>query len=99
MQQVLITIENKEIENRLLDEAVRYGRQPGDIIIEFLEKNFLRKRAFKKPGFRKLDPLKHMMKVNVKMDDKDDLIDVSPFKEVTDSAAYARELRKNAWRK
>ncbi len=65
-----------------------------------VESNFLKK---KNPQFiyRKLDPLKHMSKIDYDVDEsaEDDLNDVFPFKDVKDSVAYVRELRRNAWRK
>ncbi len=99
MQQVLINIENKEIENRLRDEANRRGWQPSDIIMEFLEKKFLHGRENRKLRVRKLNPLKHIARINYNIDESDDLVDVSPFKDVNDSAEYVKELRKNTWRR
>ncbi len=51
--------------------------------------------------YKKLDPLKHISKIDYHLDNisDDDLIDVTPFEDVKDSAAYIRNLRKNAWRK
>jgi hypothetical protein len=46
----------------------------------------------------KLDPLKNMSKINDEIEESEELDNVFPFEEVTDSAAYVRELRKNAWR-
>jgi hypothetical protein len=42
-----------------------------------------------------------MSKIDYEVDEtaEDDLNDVSLFKDVKDSAAYVRELRKNAWRR
>jgi hypothetical protein len=101
MQQVLINIENKEIENRLRDEANRRGWQPSDIIMEFLEKKFLQGRENRKLRVRKLNPLKHITRINfdIDIDESDDLVDVFPFKDVKDSAEYVTGLRKNAWRR
>jgi hypothetical protein len=99
MQQVMVNIENKELEEMLLEEANKKGRKLAAIILDVLENNFLRK---KEPGlrYRKLDPLKHMSRIEVESDNTDDdLTDVVPFADIKDSAAYVRELRKNAWRK
>ena len=100
MQQIVINIENKELEEKLLEEARRKGRKLTTIILETLENNFLKKKS---PQFhyRKLDPLKHMSKIDYEADEsaEDDLNDVFLFKDVKDSAAYVRELRKNAWRR
>ncbi len=45
-----------------------------------------------------LDPLKHISKIDYKIDENEDLGHVSPFEDVEDSASYAGHLRKNAWR-
>ena len=99
MQQVIINIENRELEKMLLKEANERGRKLSNIILEVLENNFLKK---KKPKllYKKLDPLKHMSKVDYEIDETDDdLMDVFPFDDVKDSAEYINILRKNAWRK
>ena len=100
MQQVLVNIENKELERRLVEEANKKGRQLSKIILEVLENNFLPKRKPKR-RYKKLDPLKYMSKIDYDFDDTtdDDLADVVPFEDIKDSAAYVSELRKNAWRK
>ena len=99
MQQVTVSIENKELEKMLLAEAARNGRKLSAIILDVLENNFLRK---KKPelSFKKLDPLKYMSKIEMEIDESDeDLTDAIPYADIKDSAAYVRELRKNTWRK
>ena len=99
MQQVLISIENRELEIKLLDEANKRGRQLENIIMEALEKSFLQKKENRKLRYRKLNPLKHMVDINYDIDENDCLENVSPFKDVTDSVAYVKELRQNAWRR
>lgn len=99
MQQVTVNIENKELEKVLLEEAVRKGRKLSAIILDVLENNFLRE---KKPelSFKKLDPLKYMSRIEMEIDNfDDDLTGAVPYKDIKDSAAYVRELRKNTWRK
>jgi hypothetical protein len=100
MQQIVINIENKELEEKLLETARRKGRKLTTIILETLESNFLKKKS---PQFRykKLDPLKHMSKIDYEVDEsaEEDLNDVILFKDIKDSAAYVRELRKNTWRR
>jgi hypothetical protein len=100
MQQIVINIENKELEEKLIEEARKKGRKMATIILETLENNFFKK---KKPQlrYRKLDPLKHMSKIDYEVDEsaEDDLNDVFPFKDVKDSAVYVHELRKNTWRR
>ncbi len=39
-----------------------------------------------------------MSKIDYEIDETDELADVFPFEGIKDSAAYVRELRKNAWR-
>lgn len=47
------------------------------------------------PAFKKLDPLKHMSRIEAEIDDiDDDVTDAVPYEEIKDSAAYVRELRK-----
>ena len=100
MQQVLVNIENKELEKRLLDEAEKKGRKLANIIIEVLEKNFLKKNKTKF-RYKKLNPLKHMSEIEYDIRDGSDeeLSDTVLFEDVKDSSSYIRELRKNAWRK
>lgn len=99
MQQVMVNIENKELEKRLLEEANKKGRKLAAIIVDVLENNFLRKKE-PELHYRKLDPLEHLSRIDIVSDTTDDdLTDVVPFADIKDSAAYVRELRKNAWRK
>jgi hypothetical protein len=98
MQQVLLNIENKELETKLLEEANKRGRKLASIIIDILEKKFLPKKE-RKLNFKKLDPLKHISKIEYEVDENDDLTGVFPFEDVDNSAVYISELRKNTWRK
>ncbi len=97
MQQVLVNIDNKELEEKLLEEAHRKGKKLAGIILEALENNFLRKKTHRL-HFRKLNPLKHMSGIDYKIDENVDLTDAYPFDDIEDSAAYVQRLRKNAWR-
>lgn len=102
MQQVLISIENKELERKLLEEANKKGRKLANIILEVLEKNFVPgKPPAAKLRYKRLNPLKHMSKIEYESDEMDDidLNEVKPFEKIKDSAAYVREMRKNAWRR
>jgi hypothetical protein len=63
-----------------------------------MENNFLQKKE-RRRRYKKLDPLKHMSSIDYRFDQTDDLSGVFPFKDVEDSAAYIRELRKNTWRR
>jgi len=98
MQQVLINIKNKELEKKLLEESNKKGRKLSNIIEEVLENTFLQKKE-PELHYKKLNPLKHMSRINYDFDENDDLSDVFPFGDVKDSAAYVKELRKNTWRK
>ncbi len=102
MEQVLISIDNKDLEQRLKEEADKRGRNLANMIVEILEKTFLPGKS-PKLKYKNLDPLKHMSGIEYDLDEDvvaadEDLSDVFPFKDVKDSAAYVRELRKNAWR-
>lgn len=105
MQQVVVNIDNRLLERRLLDEANKKGRKLANIILEVLENNFVPRKAPKtKLHYRRLNPLKHISRIDYEIDDTDDsrgtnLNDAAPFKEVKDSAAYVREIRQNAWRR
>jgi len=99
MQQVMVNIENKELEKKLLEEATRKGRKLAAIILDVLENNFLHERE-PELRYKRLDPLKYMSRIGAEIDNTDDdLTDVVPYGDIKDSAAYVRELRKNAWRK
>ena len=98
MQQVLINIENKELEIKLLEEANKKGKKLASIIIDILEKKFLPKKE-RQLKYKKLDPLKHISRIEYEVDEYDDLTDVFPFEDVDNSAIYIHELRKNTWRK
>lgn len=98
MQQVLVNIENKELETKLLEEANKKGKKLASIIIDTLEKKFLPKKE-RKLKYKKLDPLKHISRIKYEVDENDDLTDVFPFQDVDNSAGYIHELRKNTWRK
>lgn len=105
MQQVLISIENRELERKLLDEANKKGRKLANIILEVLEKNFIPGIPGKPPAaklrYKRLNPLKHMSKIEYESDEMGDidLNEVRPFEKIKDSAAYVKEMRKNAWRR
>ncbi len=49
--------------------------------------------------YRHLDPKKNISKINYNVDSPDDLEKIIPFEHIEDSAAYIREIRKNAWRR
>lgn len=97
MQQVLLNIKNKELEKKLLDEANKKGKKLANIILDVLEKKFLQKKE-RKLSYKKLDPLKHISKIEYEVDENEDLTDVFPFKDVDNSAVYINELRNNTWR-
>jgi hypothetical protein len=98
MQQVLINIENKELETKLLEEANKKGKKLASIIIDILEKKFLQKKE-RQLNYKKFDPLKHISRIEYEVDENDALTDVFPFEDVDNSAIYIHELRKNTWRK
>ena len=98
MQQVLLNIENKELEKKLLEEANKNGRKLANIIIDILEKNFLQKKE-RKLNYKRLDPSKFISKIDYEVNENEDFTDVFPFADVDNSAVYIRELRKNTWRK
>jgi hypothetical protein len=98
MQQVVLNIENKELEKRLLEEASKRGRKLANVILEVLENRFLKKKEGKL-YYKKLDPLKHLSNIDYEVDENDDLSDVVPFKDVRNSALYVSELRKKTWRR
>jgi len=103
MQQVVVNIDNRILERRFLLEANKKGRKLANIILEVLENNFVPRKAPKtKLHYKRLNPLKHISRIDYEIDDTDDfgdtdLIDAAPFKEIKDSAAYVREIRQNAW--
>ena len=100
MQQILLNIDNKELEEKLVEEAKKKGRKLASLIIDVLEKNFI-KSSPPEFHFKKLNPLKHMSKPEVFIDeDEGDENDdaVSPFSDITDSASYVRQLREKGWR-
>ncbi|MCX6579922.1 MAG: hypothetical protein NT166_07025 [Candidatus Aminicenantes bacterium] len=105
MQQVVVNIDNRVLERRLLLEANKKGRKLANIILEVLENNFVPRKAPKtKLHYKRLNPLKHISRIDYEIDDTDDsgdtdLNDAAPFKEIKDSAAYVREIRQNAWRR
>lgn len=47
--------------------------------------------------FKKLDPLKHISKINFEIDESVDLSEVKPFSEVDDSSNFVKELRRANW--
>ncbi len=105
MQQVVLNIDDRVLEKRLLNEANKKGRKLANIILEVLENNFVPRKAPKtKLHYKRLNPLKHISKIDYEIDDTDDsgdtaLNDAAPFTEVKDSAAYVRKIRQNAWRR
>ncbi|MDQ1354955.1 MAG: hypothetical protein QG657_5264 [Acidobacteriota bacterium] len=102
MQQVVVNIDNRILERRLLDEANKKGRKLANIILEVLENNFVPRKAPKtKLPYKRLNPLKHISRIDYDIDNTEDIDmnDAEPFKEVKDSAAYVREIRQNAWRR
>jgi len=53
-------------------------------------------------NYKKIDPLKHMSKIAPDIDKiapDDEKSDVTPFKDIEDSAVYIRKLRKDTWRR
>ncbi|MCU0286835.1 MAG: hypothetical protein MUF15_10595 [Acidobacteria bacterium] len=97
MQQVLVNIENRELERKLLAEANKKGRKLANVILEVLEKNFIpKKSSADKLHYRRLNPLKHMSKIEYESDEMGDidLNEVKPFEKIKDSAAYVKEMRK-----
>lgn len=98
MQQVVLNIENKELEKKLLAEANKKGRKLSRIILEVLEKNFLKKRE-RKLHYKSLNPLKHMSKIDYQADENENFSGVFPFADVEDSGEYVRKIRQNTWRK
>ena len=98
MQQVVLNIKNKELEQKLLEEANKKGRKITHIILEVLENNFLPQKG-RKLHFNRLNPLEHMSKIDYQVDKNEDFSDVFPFADVEDSAVYVKKIRQNAWRK
>ena len=100
MQEVLLNINNKQLEQSLLKEAEKKGRKLPIVILEILEEYLLHKKG-QQLKYRTLDPLKNMSSIEYEPDDEidGDLSDVTLFEDIKDSGAYIRELRKNAWRK
>lgn len=98
MQQVVLNIKNKELEQRLLEEADKKGRKITNIILEVLENNFLPKKEHKS-HYKRLNPLEHISKIDYQVDESENFSDVFPFADVEDSAAYVKKIRQNAWRK
>ncbi len=90
MQQIMVSIDNKELEQSLAEEADKKGRQLASIILEVLEKTFLRKKS-PELSYRKLNPLEHMSKIEYEIDETDELSGASPFEGVKDSAAHVRK--------
>ena len=97
MQQVMLNIKNKELEQKLLEEANKKGRELANIILEVLESAFLQKKEYKLK-YKRLAPLDNISRIDYDIDEED-LSDVFPFSEVEDSVAYVKKVRQNAWRK
>jgi len=97
MQQVLLNINNKELEVKLRDEAYRRGSQLDDLIIGILEENFLDTDERQGVSYRTLDPLKYLQDIRYPLDEKEDLSDVKPFADITNSSEYIHESRKKMW--
>ena len=98
MQQVLLNIENRELETKLLEEANKKGKKLASVIMDILEKKFLPKKECQLK-YKKLDPLKHISKIDYEVDENEDLTGVFPFEHFENSAVYIHELRKNTWRR
>jgi len=93
MRQVMLNIENRELEKQLMEESKKKGQKLATIILDFLEKNYLRDEL-PPLQYKKLDPLKHMKKIEYLIDESEDLSDVKLFEKVKDSAEYIKQKRK-----
>ena len=85
-------IENAELENKFLEVARNQKKAVEDVVIEAM-KYFINMQKEDKLVYTKKDPLKHLRKIEVDLDDED-LSDVKPFDHIEDSAKYIHDLRR-----
>ena len=91
MQQVLLNIENKELETKLLEEANKKGKKLASIIMDILEKKFLPKKE-RQLKYKKLDPLKNISRIEYEIGENDDLSDVFPFEDVVNFQRFGNDV-------
>ena len=102
MPQIVLDLDDKDLERKLMDEARQNGRRLSDVILDALRRVFLPKIEFPLK-YQTLDPLKSMSKIEYTPDNDSDLDEkaldnVFPFADVEDSAVFVRKIRKNDWR-
>jgi hypothetical protein len=94
MQQVVLTIDNQEIEKKLSGIAQQEGKDIQDIIMVAIQ-FFIHQKPL--VPLKKLDPLRHSTQIHYEI--PEDVSDVVPFSEVTDSAQFGEKLREMAWKR
>ena len=86
------TIENQELENKFLEVAKSQKKAVKDLAVDAM-KFFIDMQKEDELVYTKKDPLKHLHKIKVDLDDED-LSDVKPFDHIEDSASYIHNLRR-----
>ena len=95
--QVTLTMLQIQIEDVQLEERIEIqARRTGQTAEEFA-RNVLA-AAISDVAFPRLNPRQHGKIMAVDLSESDELNEVQPFADVTDTAEFVRELRQHAWR-
>ena len=101
MQQVILNINSKTLEQKLFELSRKNNKSIDKIILDVLD-YFLYNLDYNtrtELKYTTLDANKYITKINYDIDNSIDLSKVHPFSDIKDSAEYVRDNRKNAWRR
>jgi len=87
-----ITLQDKQIENKLLDLSKKLKIKVDDLVKQFLKQQI---EEIDKPlSYKNLDPFKHMQILDEEINEENLQ---NPFKNIN-SEEFAKDLRKHSWK-
>ena len=94
MQKIIIDLKDNLLEQRLMYEAKKRGKEIKEVIIDVLKYNFFKKKE--SPfNFKQLDINNHFTRFT--NDEKNGKM-TNPFISIKDTKKFSKELRKRAWK-